>query len=63
MDDADITDVADVGAPSEGESGGPARSECSDGHGAGGGAQQFRDGITGAALPPSLVLRPAQRRF
>eukprot|EP00969_Alexandrium_andersonii_P256023 11318080-Alexandrium_andersonii.AAC.1 len=35
--------------------GSPAWSECSDGHGAGGGAQQFRDDITGAALPPELV--------
>eukprot|EP00969_Alexandrium_andersonii_P130740 5781604-Alexandrium_andersonii.AAC.1 len=50
-----IADAADFGAPAGGESGGPAWSECSDGHGAVGGAQQFRDDITGAVLPPELV--------
>eukprot|EP00969_Alexandrium_andersonii_P311780 13776299-Alexandrium_andersonii.AAC.1 len=55
MDDAEIADVADFGAPAEGESGSPAWSEGSDGHGARGGAQQLREDITGAALPPELV--------
>eukprot|EP00969_Alexandrium_andersonii_P234208 10341093-Alexandrium_andersonii.AAC.1 len=63
MDDADVTDVADFEAPAGGESEGPAWSELPDGHGAGSGARQFRDDITGAALPLSLLLRPAQRRF
>eukprot|EP00969_Alexandrium_andersonii_P126633 5596603-Alexandrium_andersonii.AAC.1 len=55
MDDAHIVDVADFGAPADGNSEGPAWSEFSGGRGAGGGPQHFRDDITGAALPPELA--------
>eukprot|EP00969_Alexandrium_andersonii_P177037 7827853-Alexandrium_andersonii.AAC.1 len=55
MDDAEIAGIADFGALAEKEPGSPAWPEWSDGHGAGGGAQQLRGDITGAALPPELV--------
>eukprot|EP00969_Alexandrium_andersonii_P199062 8790611-Alexandrium_andersonii.AAC.1 len=55
MDDADIADVSDFGALAGVEPGGPAWSEGSDGRGAESGAQQFRDDITGAVLPPELA--------
>eukprot|EP00969_Alexandrium_andersonii_P123299 5448765-Alexandrium_andersonii.AAC.1 len=55
MDDADIADIADFGAPAGEEPGGPAWTECSDCQGAGSGAQQFPGDITGAAPPPELV--------
>eukprot|EP00969_Alexandrium_andersonii_P105593 4658427-Alexandrium_andersonii.AAC.1 len=55
MDDADIADVADFGAPAGEEPAGPAWSESSDARGAGSGAQQFRGDITGAVPPPELV--------
>eukprot|EP00969_Alexandrium_andersonii_P347608 15368924-Alexandrium_andersonii.AAC.1 len=59
MDDAHITDVDDYQTFAEEEPGGPAWSEWSDGRGAEAGPGQFRDDITGAALPPELV--PAAR--
>eukprot|EP00969_Alexandrium_andersonii_P344761 15240129-Alexandrium_andersonii.AAC.1 len=55
MGDADVTDAADFGTLAGEEPGSPAWSECADGRGAGSGAQQLRDDITGAALPPELV--------
>eukprot|EP00969_Alexandrium_andersonii_P013713 598285-Alexandrium_andersonii.AAC.1 len=55
MDDARIVDVADFGALAGGSSGGPAWSELSDGHGARGGPQHYRDDVTGAASPPELA--------
>eukprot|EP00969_Alexandrium_andersonii_P253954 11224466-Alexandrium_andersonii.AAC.1 len=55
MDDADNANVADFTAPAGEEPGGPAWSECSGGHGTESRAQQFRDDITGAVLPPGLV--------
>eukprot|EP00969_Alexandrium_andersonii_P151023 6677536-Alexandrium_andersonii.AAC.1 len=55
MGDARIVDVADFGAPADGNSGGPAWSEFSGGRGAGSGPQHFRDDITGAALSLELV--------
>eukprot|EP00969_Alexandrium_andersonii_P147366 6516676-Alexandrium_andersonii.AAC.1 len=65
MDDADIADVAGFGALAGEEPRGPAWSECSDGHGAGSGARQFRDDVTGATLPPELAAaaRPGEIRF
>eukprot|EP00975_Prorocentrum_lima_P035024 7361025-Prorocentrum_lima.AAC.1 len=55
MDDAHIIDVDNYQNLAEDASGGPAWSEVSDGCGAGAGPAQFRDDITGAALPPELV--------
>eukprot|EP00969_Alexandrium_andersonii_P229624 10141304-Alexandrium_andersonii.AAC.1 len=61
MDDADIANVADFRAPAGEEPGGPAWSGCSGGHGAGSGAQQFRDDIRGQPCLPKLSLQPARR--